>query len=100
MGQYELGVSGYPNVPIGRGPIYQMLRKNFTDMNRYWVRRPLRFIDLKWDMGPAAFHGVPELHLDPRRNQWIYAILTHNWGGLKDKLVDDFFSFVLWYPFM
>lgn len=84
--------------PYKGGPVYQYIRTNWTWLRRDVGRIPLRWLERNWDWEKMACYGVPELHIDPTKNKWRYMIDTSYYGGLMDKLHEDFVRYIAIYP--
>merc|ERR1719395_179092 len=65
--------------PHKGGPVYNQLRANFAYFRRMWVRHPFRWLIDNWDYDRAAMLNVPEISLEPRKNQWMYFIDGPYW---------------------
>merc|ERR1719498_1145221 len=81
------------------GPVYNQLRANFAYFRRMWVRHPFRWLIDNWDYDRAAMLNVPEISLEPRKNQWMYHIDGPYWDGIMGRVFQDSMLYLLLYPF-
>ena len=84
--------------PEKGGPVYNQLRANFAYARRMVIRHPFRWLLDNWDYDRAIMLNIPEITLETRRNQWTYYIDGGYWGGIMDKVFQDFMIYLLGYP--
>merc|ERR1719440_1967873 len=81
--------------PEKGGPVYNQLRANFAYARRMVIRHPFRWLLDNWDYDRAIMLNIPEITLEKRRKQWTYYIDGGYWGGIMDKVFQDFMIYLL-----
>eukprot|EP00405_Crypthecodinium_cohnii_P010092 CAMPEP_0206440344 /NCGR_PEP_ID=MMETSP0324_2-20121206/12707_1 /ASSEMBLY_ACC=CAM_ASM_000836 /TAXON_ID=2866 /ORGANISM="Crypthecodinium cohnii, Strain Seligo" /LENGTH=159 /DNA_ID=CAMNT_0053908051 /DNA_START=89 /DNA_END=565 /DNA_ORIENTATION=+ len=84
--------------PYKGGPVYLWLRSTILWVRRYPGRHWMRWLERNWDYQKMCLLGMPEFHIDPTKNRWRYFVDTSYYGGMLDKVHEDFWRYVMMYP--